>query len=132
MAEKKKSRADKMYGDSPSLKRDEEDGKMKATKPSHEKKKADEVQGGIDGAEREGEHDAMPHHVRHAHERHAMHVKHEHEHRMHDEGEHGSKKEMHKRHRSEMKSMHSRHEKEMGHDGEEMIHKAEETEKEEE
>lgn len=131
MAEKKKSRSEKMYGDSPTLKRDEEDGKMKARKPSEDKKKADEVQGGTGGAEREGgEKDgAVPHEVRHAMERHEMHGRHEREHMMHDHGEHGDKKEMHSRHEKEKRSMHTRHEGEMA-SGEKMIEKVEESKKE--
>lgn len=126
MAEKKKSRSDRMYGDSPTLKRDEEDGKVKAKKPSESKKKADEVQGGTDGAEREGTHeeDMMG---RHAMDRLSMHHKHEAEHHAHKGGD---KKEMHKRHLSEHKAMMKAHEKEMGNDGEEMIDKTEENAKE--
>lgn len=126
MAEKKKmSRAEKMYGNSPSLKRDDEDGKVKAMKPSAEKKKADEVQGGTDGAEREPMHEDMA--ARHAMDRLSMHHKHEAEHHAHKGG---SKKEMHKRHLSEHKAMMKSHEKEMGDDGEGMIEKTEENEKE--
>src|ERR1700722_2531776 len=104
MAEEKKkkvSRSERMYKDSPTLKRDEEDGKMKAKKPSESKKKADEVQGGTDGAEREGAHeeDMMG---RHSMDRLSMHHKHEAEHHAHKGGD---KKEMHSRHEKERRSM---------------------------
>lgn len=114
--EKKKSRAERMYGDSPSLKRDEEDGKVKAKKPSEAEKKSEEVNSGTDGAER-GSEDMN---ARHAMDRLSMHHKHEAEHHAHKGGD---KKEMHKRHLSEHKAMHKRHEKEMGGG---MVEKAEE------
>lgn len=128
MAEKKKSRAEKMYGDSPEMKRDEESGKMAVKKPSQSEKKSKEVEGGTEGAEREGMKDgAMPHHVRHAMGRNDMHARHEHEHSMHDHMKHGDKKEMHARHEKEMRTMHTRHEKESG---EGMVEKTEANEKE--
>lgn len=123
MAEEKKkkmSRSEKMYGDSPTLKRDEEDGKVKAKKPSEEKKKADEVQSGTDGAEREPMHEDMA--SRHAMDRLSMHHKHEAEHHAHKGGD---KKDMHKRHLGEHKAMMKAHEKEMGGSGEGMIEKEE-------
>ena len=129
MAEEKKkkpSRSERMYSDSPSLKRDEDSGKMAVKKPSEEKKKADEAQSGTDGADRGGADGDMM--SRHAMDRLAMHSKHEGEHHAHKGGD---KKDMHKRHVSEMKAMHSSHEKEMGGTGGEMIDKVEKDEKEE-
>lgn len=123
MAEEKKrkpSRSEKMYADSPSLKRDEKDDKVKATKPSEEKKEADEVQGGTDGADRgNGDMDA-----RHAMDRLSMFHKHEGEHMAHKEGD---KKDLHKRHIEEQKATHKRHQKEYGSGGGEVIDKTEET-----
>lgn len=114
MADKKRSRMDRMYGDSPALERDEEDGKVKAKKPSEHKKEAKETQGGTEGAEREGgAHDEMM--GRHAMDRLAMHHKHEGEHHAHKGGK---KHDMHKRHLAEHKAMLKAHEKEMGDGGE--------------
>ena len=123
--EKRPSRSERMYRDSPSIKRDESDGKVKAMKPSADKKKADEVQGGTDGAMREPMHEDMA--ARHAMDRLSMHHKHEAEHHAHKGGD---KKEMHKRHMTEHKGMLKAHDKEMGASGEDMIEKTEENEKE--
>lgn len=109
------SRAGKMYKDSPSLGRGEE-GHMEVTR---KKEHHMEKHGGTAGTE-----EAIPHHVRHAHERHAMHAKHvhekmqmhgrhEHEHAMSDHGGH-DKGEMHSRHHAEHEVMNKQHEKEMG------------------
>jgi hypothetical protein len=105
---------EKMYKNSPELKRDEEDGKMKEHKgPTKAEKESSEVNAGTSG---------LPVHTRHAHERrevkhkhihehHALHHKHQMEHSHHDlHGEH--KGEMHKRHHVELKAMHERHENE--------------------
>lgn len=123
MAEKKEPKHSKFYKDSPTLERDSETGDMKVSK---KEKKAADVQNGTDGAMRD---EAMPHHVRHAKERHDMHSRHEHEHSMHDHAGHGDKHDMHARHQSEMKAMHKRHDKE-GATGEGMIDKVEKNEEE--
>ena len=102
------SRKERMYGKSPTMKRDEESGEMGV-----HKKEANEPEKGTEGAIRGGD-EAMPAPVRHVMERHDMHARHEHEHAHHDHMEHGDKKEMHERHEKEMKDMHKRHEKEMG------------------
>ena len=99
------SRADKMYKDTPEMKRDEESGKMGVTKAE---KKSAQVSDGTDGMQ---QHEEMPPHVRHAHERRDMHHRHETEHMIHDNGKGGSKEELHSRHEKEMKDMHKRHEK---------------------
>lgn len=106
--------AKKMYKDSPRMSRSES-GDMEVTrhKDTHMEK-----HGGTAGTE-----EAIPHHARHAQERHAMHAKHvhekitmhgrhEHEHRMADEGGH-DKHEMHARHHAEHEAMHKQQEKEM-------------------
>ena len=107
-------KASRMYKDSPRLDRGES-GDMEITRSKgHNMEKA----GGTAGTE-----EAMPHHVRHAHERHAMHTKHVHEkmqmHGRHEQ-EHGmadhhghDKAEMHKRHHAEHQVMHKQQEKEM-------------------
>lgn len=97
------------YKDSPTLKRDEESGKMTATQKNAERTNDD-----TEGLVTE---EGVPHHARHAVERMTMHSKHEHEHHTHDYGKHGDKKELHGRHESEMKSMHKRHEKELHGEG---------------
>lgn len=108
------SKASKMYENSPEMKRDGEDGKMKITKAEKISARTN------DGTEGMPIHEnGMPMDVRHAHERRDMHSRHETEHMMHK----GDKKEMHGRHESEMKSMHGRHEKEMSGTGKEKIAK---------
>ena len=105
---------DKMYKNSPKLGRSESGG-MEVTRhqDTHMEK-----HGGTAGTE-----EAIPHHVRHAHERHSMHAKHvhekmqmhgrhEHEHHMAGEGGH-DKHEMHGRHVAEHEAMHKQQEKEM-------------------
>lgn len=113
-------RASKMYKDSPTMKRsdagDMEIGPRDKPKVGGEHM---EKHGGTAGTE-----EAIPHHVRHAHERNAMHKKHMtehmemhhrhmHEHHMHDHMGHGEKSEMHKRHHAEKMATHKMHEKEM-------------------
>lgn len=107
--EKKKTQANKMYGDSPRLER-EESGKVAVKKKTAEKEDKDTTGEGED----QGSGEQMPMMVRHSMERHEMNHAHEREHHMHDMGKHGDKKEMHERHEKMRKEMHSRHEKEMG------------------
>lgn len=95
--------ANAMFGKSPKLERDEEDGKVKVKKADKPAEEA-ATEG---GAESEGaDVDA-----RHSMDRAEMHMKHQREHMMHKGGD---KKEMHKRHLDEMKTMMAHHEKEMG------------------
>lgn len=103
-----------LYDESPTIKHAEAGG-TKVVKTPKKEHGDGPVEKGVEG---EGfkEH-GMPHHVRHAHERHTMHAKHEHEHAMHDAHGHGHKKEMHDRHEKEIKEMHTRHEKDAGMDG---------------
>lgn len=106
------SKGERMYKDSPTLKRDEESGKMGVTKAE---KKASRVEDGTDGmAEHE---EGLPAVARHVMERRDMHSRHEAEHAIHDHGKGGDKEEMHTRHEKEHKEMHSRHEKEHGKHG---------------
>lgn len=119
----KEPKHEKFYKDSPKLERDDESGDMKVSKGE---KKSVDVQNGTDGAQRD---EAMPHHVRHAKERHDMHSRHEHEHSMYDHAGQGDKHEMHERHHGEMKAMHKRHEKEVK-TGTSMIDKVEKNEEE--
>lgn len=100
-------RSEKMYKDSPKLKRDDEDGKVKVGKSD---KESEEANAGTDGIQ---EHEGIPSHVRHAIERREVHHRHENEHMLHDHGK-MDKPEMHKRHQDEVKAMHKRHEKEGG------------------
>jgi hypothetical protein len=99
--------SEKMYGNSPKMERDEEDGKMKI-------KKSGKVDESNDEAEDQGDGEAVPMHARHHMERAEMHMKHQREHHMHDHAKHGDKKEIRARHEEEMKMMHKRHEKESG------------------
>src|SRR4051812_5649972 len=107
--------AKKMYKNSPTLSRGEEGGGMEVTRrqDTHMEK-----HGGTAGTE-----EAIPHHVRHAHERNSMHKKHMtehmelhhrhmHEHAMADHQGH-DKAEMHSRHHAERTVTHKQHEKEM-------------------
>lgn len=107
--------AKKMYKDSPRLARGEEGGEMEVTRHKSEHM---EKHGGTAGTE-----EAIPHPVRHAHERNAMHKKHAtehmelhhrhmHEHHMADHHGH-DKGEMHGRHHAERTATHKMHEKEM-------------------
>lgn len=105
-----KPRHEKMYANSPELKRDEESGKMKAHKS--EGKIHSEASRNADGTDGMPVHEGLPPHVRHAHERRDMHNRHETEHAVHDNHHGASKKEMHGRHQKEMADMHKRHEKE--------------------
>lgn len=104
------SRKERMYKDSPKLERGES-GEMGVKKPN----KAQVVEAGVDGAQREGEgaSETLPSHVRHQMERDQMYARHSHEHALHDHHESGDKAEMHERHAKEMKSIYGRHEKEM-------------------
>lgn len=110
------ARSDRMYGRSPTMKRNE-DGDMEI-KHIEKAKSA-----GAEGAMKEGK-EALPHHVRHAHERrelkhqhihehHALHHRHQVEHSHHDEGELGDKERMHERHERELNEMHGKHHKEV-------------------
>ncbi len=101
--------ADKMYGDSPKMERDEKSGNMAVKKKD---KAMDKDKTGE--AEDQGTGQTVPMEVRHSMERHEMHHAQEREHHMHDMGKNGDKKEMHERHEKMMKDMHGRHEKEMG------------------
>jgi len=99
--------AEKMYGNSPKLERDEKSGDMAVKRKEKPEEKAEgEDQGSAEGG--------IPVTARHAMDRTEMHMKHAREHMMHDAGKHGDKKEMHGRHEEEMKMMHKRHEKELG------------------
>lgn len=134
------SKAEKMYGNSPHLERDEESGKMGIKKSAT---KASEEHGteGMHAHERH-EHERRVMHHRHLKEHMDLHHKHEMEHSMHEAMKHGHKgalherhereyKEMHARHHSEMKDMHDRHEKEAdGKTGESKIEKIEKDAKE--
>ena len=66
------SKSSKMYKDSPRLGRGES-GDMEITRDT---RKNMEKEAGADGAERSENPEAIPHHVRHNHERHMMHAKH--------------------------------------------------------
>lgn len=82
----------KMYKDSPEMKRDEEDGKMKAPKPNAAEKKSSEVNAGTDNAANmnDGEPDMEPS----------------------GDARIQEVKDMHKRHQTEMKAIYNRHAKE--------------------
>jgi len=112
------ARSERMYGKSPTMKRGES-GDMEIVK--HEKKApeagAEGAMQGKDGTE------ALPSHVRHAHERrelkhqhmsehHAIHHRHQIEHSHHDEGGHGGKEKLHERHARELSELHDKHHKE--------------------
>lgn len=109
------SKSEKLYKNSPSLKRGE-DGDVGIKKPSE----ADAENMGVAGDTNENSPGEMPINVHQAAERHDMHHKHVHEHlQMHGrhEQEHMTGKEekgnMHKKHETEMKDMHGRHQEEM-------------------
>lgn len=121
---KKPSKHEKFYKDSPKLERDAETGDMKVSK---KEKKAEAVQTGTEGVQRDEE---MPHDdtsARHAMDRLSLHHKHENEHHAHKGGD---KHDMHERHVSEHKAMFKKHEKELGATGEKMIAKVESDKKE--
>lgn len=84
----KSPRHKRMYSDSPKLERDD-DGNMKAKKPSEKAKTADAVQGGVDDKS-DGEPDMEPYGAAREQEL----------------------KDMHKRHQDELSSYHKRHAKE--------------------
>lgn len=105
------AKSDKLYGDSPTLERDEESGKVEAKRPKR------------DGAEEKGV-EGMPPEARHRHERRemkhrhlnehmALHHRHEIEHAHHDEGKGGHKGALHERHERELEELHSRHHKDV-------------------
>lgn len=96
--------SEKMYGSSPKMERDEEDGKVKVKKKAMDKDTTGEAEDKGDGQD-------VPMEARHTMERAEMHMKHQREHHMHGGSE---KKEMHSRHEDEMKMLHKKHEKEMG------------------
>lgn len=97
--------ADKMFGNSPKMERDES-GSMKIKKPEKKDMSGEKEDPGT-GQE-------MPVTARHSMERMEMHHKHMRDQHTHDMGEHGDKKEMHDRHMTEVGAMYKRHEKEMG------------------
>lgn len=101
----------KLYKDSPEMKRDDEDGKMKVKKQTPAEKSSSETNAGTDGIQA---HEGLPPHVRHVHERRDMHGRHEMEHAVEDAGKNSDKKKMHERHLEEIKAMYKRHEKEDG------------------
>lgn len=114
--------SEKMYGSSPKMERDEEDGKVKV-------KKANKAEADTSGeAEDQGAGQSVPMEVRHSMERHEMHHAHEREHHMHDMGKGGDKKEMHSRHLKQHEDMMKRHEKEMNSKEKEMGGKEKEKE----
>lgn len=123
--ETKKPKHEKFYKDSPKLERGE-DGKMGV---SRGEKKAEDIQTGTEGAQREPVHEDHEVSSRHTMDRMTMHHKHESEHMAHKGDD---KHEMHERHRDEHKAMHKRHEKESksGKDGEAMIEKTADNKKE--
>lgn len=99
----KKSKSDR-YKDSPTMKRDEESGKMKAVKKAVSKEPQKESpESGSEG---------VPPHARHGMDRMALYGKHEQEHFAHDHGKVGDKTEIHKRHQKEISDMHKRHQSE--------------------
>ena len=93
--EKKKTKSDKLYSDSPTVKRDKETGEAKIQKPSE----ADKKDAGLSGDPLEGAGHGMPI-EQHEAERASMHKRHEEE-----------LSSMHDRHRKDLKEMHKRHEK---------------------
>lgn len=96
--------ADKMFGNSPKMQRDEESGKVAIKKKVVDKDTAGE-------AEDQGSGEQIPMDGRHSMDRLSLHHKHEGEHMAHKGGD---KKEMHKRHMDEMEAMMKRHDKEHG------------------
>ena len=102
--------AEKLYGNSPKMERDEESGKMGIKKKSAAKEGKDTT----GEAEDQGSGQGVPMEVQHSMERHEAHHSREREHHMHDMGKHGDKKEMHGRHEKMMADMHKKHEKELG------------------
>ncbi len=100
--------AEKMYGNSPKLERDEK-GDMAVKKKEASKDKDEEGE-----AEDQGTGEKVPMLARHSMERHSLHNEHEREHHMHDIHGKGDKKEMHERHEKMFKEMHGRQEKELG------------------
>lgn len=85
------AKSDKLYSDSPSLKRDKDSGEVGIKKPSE----ADAQNMGIEGSELPGAGDGMPVQVEQMHGRHEKEFK-----------------DMHARHEAELKDTHKRHLKE--------------------
>lgn len=117
------NRSAKLYADSPRLKRDEESGSMKESRPSEDMpggNPADNENAGVAGNPIPGTPGEMPIEASQSHERHEMHHKHMTEHmqihRRH-ELEHathkGDKAPLHRVHEKEQKEMHDRHQAEM-------------------
>jgi len=103
------NRADKMYGNSPKLKRDES-GKVGISKDAA---KASVENSGTKGVEAGGKEDGMPSHARHSLERNQLFSKFEVEHAASDYGSKGDKTEMYDRHAKEFKDLYKKHSKEM-------------------
>lgn len=106
------SRAERMYGKSPTMKRGEH-GHMEVSHNANKPSKADETASGTEGVlspemRHTGERGEM--HMRHMREHMEMQHKHETEHLLHEHGGHGEKGEMHSRHHQELVAMHERHE----------------------
>ena len=97
------------YKDSPTLKRDEDSGKMTVNQKVAERTN-DDTQGLVTE-------EGVPHTARHAVERMNLHHAHQMEHHAHDHGRHGDKKPMHERHLAEHKALHKKHEKELTGEG---------------
>lgn len=109
------SKSNKLYSDSPSLKRGE-DGEVGVQKPSE----ADADNMGVGGSDEQGDPAQMPidthqegerREMKHRHvgEHLAQHHRHETEHSTHK----GDKAELYKKHEAEMADMHKRHQEEM-------------------
>lgn len=117
------NRSTKLYADSPRLKRDEESGSMKESRPSEDMpggNPADNENAGVAGNPMPGTPGEMPIQASQSHERSEMahkHVtehlaqnrRHELEHGMHK----GDKGPLHRSHEKEQKEMHDRHQAEM-------------------
>ena len=104
-------RAERMYGKSPTVKRNEESGEMEISHIEKDSKKAggDEAIKEVGDHEERHSHERMAMHHRHIHEHLALHHKHEVEHAHHE----GNKEELHARHEKEYSEMHSKHHAEM-------------------
>jgi len=103
MADKKKSKQDKFYGNPPKAERGE-DGNMEVKKSEKTKAPLTSDDAGTEG---------VPVEMRHGVERGSMNHAHENEHVMHDAMGKKDKKEMHQRHLKERSDMFKRHEKEL-------------------
>jgi hypothetical protein len=100
--------ADKLYGNSPKMKRDEKSGDMVI-----EKKAAKKMEDKKESENESGSGNDLPMTARHSIERMNMHHQHQHEHHTHDHAGHGDKHEMHERHLKMLKEMMKRHEHEL-------------------